>query len=147
MQKIVIGSDHGGFDLKEKIKEILIRKQIEVKDFGCFSKESCDYPDIGFQVANEVSRNKEAYGILICTSGIGMSMVANRISGVRAALCYHHEAAVLARAHNDANILVMGSRFIGYDEAQATVDAFFKTVFEGARHERRVNKIDSSVPG
>ena len=139
--KIVLGSDHGGFELKESIKQHLEKEGYTVEDKGCFSHDSCDYPDIGYLVAQSVGNGSYEKGILICTSGIGMSMVANKVKNVRAALCYNEEAAKLSRAHNDANLLVLGSRFVSKKDSEAVIRAFFETSFEGGRHCRRVEKI------
>ena len=138
-----MGSDHGGYDLKEYVKSLLSEKGIPVEDVGSFSSDSCDYPDYGRLVADAVASGKASNGILICTSGIGMSIVANRYAKVRAALCYNRIAAELSRAHNDANVLVMGSRFVEQSEAREIVSAFLETEFEGGRHCRRVGKIEA----
>ncbi|MBN2143748.1 MAG: ribose 5-phosphate isomerase B [Candidatus Aureabacteria bacterium] len=140
-RSVVIGSDHGGFDLKEHIKIHLQNEGYMIDDKGCFSSESCDYPDFGYQVAQSVGERHHDKGILICKSGIGMSIVANKVKNVRAALCYNQEAARLSRAHNDANILVMGSHFVSPADAVAIIRTFFETPFEGGRHCRRVEKI------
>lgn len=142
MQTILIGSDHGGYELKEHLKDILTKKQYKVDDVGCFSKESCDYPDFGFKVASEVGEDNNKIGILVCTSGIGMSMVANKVAQVRAALCYNKEAAMLSRQHNNANVLVLGSKFVSNEESESILNAFLETEFEGGRHKRRVDKIE-----
>lgn len=140
--KIVIGSDHAGLDLKEKVKKILPHWNIVVEDIGCFTPNSCDYPDFGAQVAQRVSEGKNDKGILICNSGIGMSMVANKFAKVRAALCYNAEAAQLSRSHNDANILVLGSHFVKEEALKEILSAFFDTPFESGRHLRRIEKIE-----
>jgi ribose 5-phosphate isomerase B len=142
MKKIVIGSDHGGYDLKEHIKRHLISLGWRIDDKGCFSSESCDYPDIGYEVAKSVGAGQHDKGILICKSGIGMSIVANKVNNVRAALCYNEEAATLSRAHNDANILVMGSHFVSPKDSETMIKLFLETPFEGGRHCRRVEKIN-----
>jgi len=141
MKKIAIASDHAGFTLKEKLKSYLQRKSIPVKDFGTYSDESCDYPGYAYQVAKAVSTGKIKSGILICKSGIGSSIVANRLPGVRAALCYNVEAAKLSRQHNDSNVLVLGSGFTPYKDAAKIVAAWLATGFEGGRHLRRLNQI------
>lgn len=138
---IPIGADHAGFQLKEILKKHLITKGYDVKDFGCYSEESIDYPDFAHPVAEIVEQNKGMLGILICGSGNGISMSANKHQGIRSALCWKKEVAELARLHNDANILTLPARFISEDEAIEMVDAFFSTAFEGGRHQKRVDKI------
>lgn len=140
-EKILIGSDHGGFQLKEKLKKFLSRRGFAVKDAGSYSGESCDYPDVAFDVAGEVGRNKTVRGILICKSGIGNSIAANKVPGVRAALCYTPAGARLSRKHNDSNVLVLGSLFSTEEQARRIVSAWLATEFEGGRHRRRVDKI------
>ena len=139
--KISIGSDHAGFDLKEKVKEYLKSKNIELNDFGCNSNERCDYPDFGHAVAEDVSDQKCDFGILICGSGNGINMTANKWSRVRSALCWNSEIANMARLHNDANILTLPGRYISDEEAFKCVDEFLNTEFEGGRHSDRVSKI------
>lgn len=141
-EKIAIGCDHGGFRLKTKAVLFLKRSGYSVRDFGTFSEESVDYPDIALQVASAVARGKVRRGILICKSGIGNSIVANKLAGVRAALCYNVKAARLSREHNDANILVLGSLFVSGKRAQEIIKVWLKTPFEGGRHLRRVKKIE-----
>lgn len=138
---IALGSDHAGFELKEKIKVHLQAKKLDVKDQGCFSGESVDYPDYAEKVARTVANGKAEKGIVICGTGIGMSMAANKVLGIRAALCWNEEAAELSRKHNDANILCLGARMIDHEKALRIVDIWLKTNFEGGRHGRRVNKI------
>ena len=140
-KNIVIGSDHGGFSLKEKLKVFLMKRGYKVKDIGCFNTESCDYPKYAYVVAQEVSSGKFPQGILICKSGIGNSIVANKVKGIRAALCYNLKAARLSRQHNDANLLVLGSLFIKEALAKRMVSAWLTTEFEGGRHLRRVKQI------
>jgi ribose 5-phosphate isomerase B len=142
VRKIVIGADHGGFFLKKKIADFLKKKKVAVKDAGVFSEESADYPDTAYKVASMVSKNKGWRGILICKSGIGNSIVANKVKGVRAALCYNRKAALLSRKHNDANVLVLGALFVTAQEAKKIVDVWLTTAFEGGRHLRRVKKIE-----
>ena len=139
--KISIGADHGGFKLKEEIKDHLKKRKIAFKDLGTFSEESVDYPDIGKRVARAVASKKYKFGILVCGTGLGMSMVANRVKGIRAALCHNVYTAKMSRAHNDANILCLGGRVLKKALALKIVDAFLKTPFEGGRHLRRVKKI------
>jgi len=139
--KIAIGSDHAGFSLKEKLKLYLIEKGYEVKDFGAHSEQSADYPDFAHPVAFAVENKNVDFGLLMCGSGNGINMAANKHSGIRAALCWNSEIAKLARQHNNANILTLPARFIDENEAKKCIDIFFTTSFEGGRHEARVNKI------
>jgi RpiB/LacA/LacB family sugar-phosphate isomerase len=140
--RIAIGSDHAGFSLKEKTKKYLDSRLIPYKDFGCFSTDSNDYPDTAVPVARSVAEGCFTHGILICATGIGMSIVANKISGVRAALCCSEKQAHLSVEHNNANILVMGGRITPWRKARAILRSFFDARFEsGGRHERRVRKI------
>lgn len=138
---IAVGSDHAGFRLKEVVKKHLQSKNIEFKDFGTYSEQSCDYPDIAKDVAEAVRDGDFEFGILICGTGIGISIAANKIRGIRAALCHDTFSAKAARAHNNANILAMGARVIGEGLCLEIVDAFLNTQFEGGRHQRRVDKI------
>lgn len=140
--KISIASDHGGYVLKEAVKKHLIEKGYEVKDFGTDSLASCDYPDFGKPAAEAVANGEVDKGILICTTGIGMSMLANKIKGIRAALCADTVSARLTREHNDANILVMGAGIIGEILAMSIVDTFLNTEFSNEeKHIRRITKI------
>ena len=140
---IIIGSDHAGFDLKEACKAFIGKSpDHSVTDAGVFSRESFDYPKIAHKVARAVSKGDYNRSILICGSGIGMSMVANRYRGVRAALCQDLYSARMSRMHNDANILTMGERIVGVGLALEIVDLFLKTAFEGGRHQSRVEQID-----
>ncbi len=139
--KVAIGSDHAGFELKEKIKKHLSNKGIKVTDLGTDSPDSVDYPDFAFEVANKVSTEDYPFGVLICGSGAGMAMAANKVKGIRAAVGYDIESAKLARNHNDANILTIGARLTDEDTAIETVDAFFESDFDGGRHQRRINKM------
>jgi ribose 5-phosphate isomerase B len=140
--KIAIGSDHAGFELKEQLKKYLISKSILVKDEGCFSPERADYPDYGHAVAKAVLNRSVDFGILMCGSGNGINMSANKHHGIRAALCWNSEIAALARQHNDANILVLPARYISTEEAEKCTDVFMSEKFEGGRHQARVDKID-----
>ncbi|MDX2172482.1 MAG: ribose 5-phosphate isomerase B [Bacteroidota bacterium] len=140
--KIAIGSDHAGFELKMQLLDYLKNKQIEVIDKGCFSSERADYPDYGHAVANSVINNEVNFGILLCGSGNGINMSANKHKGIRSALCWMEEIAKLARQHNDANILVLPARYIGLNEAQKCIDVFLTEQFEGGRHQLRLEKID-----
>jgi ribose 5-phosphate isomerase B len=138
---IALGADHAGFDYKEKTKELLQSKKIEFIDFGTTSAESTDYPDYAHKVAEYVGSGKAEFGILVCGTGIGMSIVANKHNGVRAANVESVEAARLARQHNNANILAIGARLTPWEKAKDIIDMFLATAFEGGRHQRRVDKI------
>ncbi|MCS7279655.1 MAG: ribose 5-phosphate isomerase B [Thermodesulfobacteriaceae bacterium] len=142
-KKIVIASDHAGFNLKEKIKEFLTKENYQIIDIGCYSCNSVDYPIYGVEAVKKVIEKEADFGILICGTGIGMSIVANRFQGIRAALCNEPFSAKMARLHNDANVLVLGGRIIGEAMAIEIVQTFFSTPFEGGRHERRLNLIES----
>lgn len=139
--KISIGSDHAGFDYKEVIIKFLEEKSFTVQDFGTHSSESVDYPDFAHPVSKEVNDNEDTMGILICGSGNGVSIAANKHSNVRAALCWNEEISSLARLHNNANICSLPARFIDLDTAKKIVETFLTTEFEGGRHQRRVGKI------
>jgi len=141
MNEILIASDHAGFVLKEKLKRYLQKKGIAVKDLGTYSKERCDYPEYAYNLAKAVSSGKYKRGILACKSGIGDSIVANKVAGVRAALCYNLKAAKLSRQHNDSNVLVLGSAFVKADLAKRMVSVWLNTKFSGGRHLRRVKQI------
>lgn len=139
---VIIGSDHAAFPLKERIRQFLVVEGLEVEDTGAYSAESVDYPDFGARVAKSVSTGEFRRGILLCGSGIGMSMVANRFPHVRAALCNDLFSAIMCRKHNDANILVLGGRVIGETLALEIVKAWLGTDFEGGRHQARLDKFD-----
>ena len=139
--RIIIGSDHGGFKLKEKLKAFLVKKGYRIKDVGCFNQGSCDYPEFAYGVARQVSKGRFEKGILICKSGIGNSIAANKVKGARAALCYNLKAAKLSRRHNDANVLVLGALFVNEALAKRMTSLWLKTEFEGGRHSRRVRQI------
>lgn len=140
--KIALGSDHGGYQLKENLKKYLKELNVEYKDFGCNSEKSVDYPDIGFKIAIEVKNRNYDKGILICGTGIGMSIVANKIKGIRASLCHDVFSARYAREHNDANILTLGGRVIDLGLAKEIVKVWLNTDFSGEeRHLKRLNKI------
>jgi ribose 5-phosphate isomerase B len=148
MKKIAIASDHGGFDLKESIIAHLLNTGWEVDDLGPHSGDSVDYPDYGIKLAEEVSEKKVERGIVICGTGIGMSIVVNRFPGIRGTLCSDLFTAKLCREHNDSNILVMGGRVIGKGLAAEIVNTWLNTPFEGGRHQRRldkINQIDASL--
>ena len=138
---IAIGSDHGGYALKEHIKAYLTSKGITCLDVGCNSPESCDYPIFGKAVGEAVASGKCEKGIVICTTGIGISISANKVHGIRCALCRDLLSARLTRQHNDANMLALAGGFIGNFEAEQLVDTFLTTEFEGGRHQRRVDKV------
>ncbi|HAL82971.1 MAG TPA: ribose 5-phosphate isomerase B [Mucilaginibacter sp.] len=137
--KIAIGSDHAGFEYKQAIAEFL--SAYEVKDFGTYSPASVDYPDFAHPVALAVESGSSDFGILICGSGNGVAMTANKHQGIRAAICWNEELAALARSHNDANIVCIPARFISIEEAKNIVELFLSTEFEGGRHANRVNKM------
>lgn len=139
--KIAIASDHAGFELKTKIKNFLEQSGLSVDDFGTFKTESADYPDYGILAARAVANEKADRGILVCGTGIGMSIVANKTKGIRAALCHSKETAELSRRHNDANVLTLGGRILDHQLALEMVEIWLKTPFEGDRHLRRVKKI------
>lgn len=140
--KIAIGCDHGGFVLKEKIVEYLNSQNYDVTDFGTYSSDSCDYPVVGKKVAAEVSNGNFERGILVCGSGIGMSIVANKFKGVRAALCWNMSTAKSARTHNNSNILCLGERVTDENLAIDMVKSWLTTEFEGGRHKTRVDMIE-----
>lgn len=139
--KIPIGGDHAGFQYKEVIKQFLIDAGHEVIDFGPTSEASCDYPDFAHPLAKAIHEGKYPLGILICGSANGVNMVANKYANVRSAIAWEEELAVLARSHNDANIVALPARFISLDKAKNIVEAFLSTEFEGGRHEKRKDKI------
>ena len=140
--KIALGSDHGGYALKCDIIQLLEKLGHEYKDFGCYSTESCDYPDFGEAAARAVASGEYDRGIVICTTGIGISITANKVKGIRCALCSEPLSAEMTRRHNDANMLAMGGGLIGNNMADCIVEAFLNTPFEGGRHQRRVDKIE-----
>ena len=139
--KIALGADHAGFELKEKIKQYLLEKGITVDDRGTHSPQSVDYPDYAFRVAEEVAAGKADSGILVCGSGIGMSIAANKVHGVRAAHVTSEMEAQLSREHNDANVLTVGGRVLDEGTARKIVDRWLGTDFAGGRHQQRVEKI------
>ena len=140
--RIIIGSDHAGYPMKERVKVHLQNQGVQVEDVGTHGEESVDYTDFGKKVASKVSNGTFDRGILICGTGLGMSMVANRFRGVRAALANDLFSAIMSRRHNDSNILVMGGRLIGDTLALQVVDTWLETPFEGGRHQRRLEKMD-----
>ena len=143
MNKLVIGSDHGGFTLKEAIKKHLADNGVAVTDMGTHSLDSVDYPDIAVDVAKAVASGEYERGILICGTGVGVSIAANKVPGIRAALCHDTFSAAMSREHNDANILTMGERVIGQGLACMIVDTWLASSFTGGRHARRVGKLNA----
>ena len=142
MMKIALGSDHAGFELKQQIIEYLKTKHAEISDKGCYSLERADYADFGHAVSLAVLNKEVDFGILMCGSGNGINMSANKHKGIRAALCWNSEISALARQHNDANILTLPARYITIEEAKKCVDVFLTEIFEGGRHADRIRKID-----
>ena len=141
-KKVVLASDHAGFKLKEEIKKFLIKKKRKkVLDLGTKNTNSVDYPDFAHRLSKKMSRNKNLFGILVCGSGTGMSMAANKHKNIRAALCYDTKSTKLSRLHNNANVMTLGSRLIKKNVALKCVSTFLKTNFDGGRHMRRVKKI------
>ncbi len=139
--KIAIGCDHGGLELKDKTVEFLKSQEYQVEDMGTYTKDSCDYPEFGQAVAEAVACGKVDRGIVICTTGIGISISANKVKGVRCALCSNEDSAKFTRYHNDANCLAMGAKYTSEEEMKKIVTAFLTSQFEGGRHQRRVDKI------
>lgn len=139
--KIAIGADHGGFELKEIVKDFLLEKGHQIEDLGCYSTDSVDYPDYGIKVAEKVSNKEFDRGIVICGTGIGISISANKVKGIRCALVHDLFSAKATREHNDSNVLAMGGRVIDAELAKQIVDIWVDTEFEGGRHTRRLNKI------
>jgi len=139
--KIVLASDHGGFELKEEIKKHLIKKGYDIIDMGVNDTQSVDYPDYGKRAALMVADKEADRGIIICGTGIGISIAANKVKGIRCALCTNEYMAKMSRMHNNANMLALGGRVVGRGLALDIVDAWFSTEFEGGRHENRINKI------
>ena len=141
MEKIAIASDHGGFDLKENIIAFLLKKGLEIDNLGAHSTDSVDYPDYGIKLAQAITDKKFVRGILICGTGVGMSIVVNRFPGIRGALCSDVYTAKMCREHNDSNILIMGGRVIEVSLAIEILETWLSTEFEGGRHQRRLDKI------
>ena len=140
--KIYIGADHRGVRFKEKIKKILSRHRVDIIDVGtCDENQSCDYPKVAYKVAKAVSKDKSARGVLLCMSGIGQAMAANKVPGAYAALCYNVESAKLSRQHNNSNILVLGAKFVKQRSLSRLVKTWLTTEFEGGRHQRRLNQV------
>ena len=141
MEKIIIASDHAGFRLKEKLVRWLISNRCEVRDIGCFSEDSVDYPDYAHPLAEAVEKGDFDFGITICGSGNGINMASNKHQNIRSAVCWNEEIGRLARSHNDANVCALPGRFISEAEAILILKAFLNTPFEGGRHKRRIEKI------
>lgn len=139
--KIAIGCDHGGITLKDSIVNYLEERGVQIEDFGTFGTDSVDYPDFAYKVARSVADGKADKGILMCGTGIGISIAANKVNGIRCALCHNTETAKLTAMHNDSNVLAMGGRVIDADTAVNIVKAWLDTPFEGGRHINRINKI------
>lgn len=139
--RIAIGSDHGGYILKEIVKRELIAKGYDVLDEGTYSLDSCDYPVFGLAVANAVKEKNADYGVVICTSGEGIMMAANKVKGIRCGLAYNDEVAQLMRQHNDANVIAFGAKFMEEKDVLRRIEIFLNTEFEGGRHQRRVQEI------
>ncbi|MFC1590354.1 ribose 5-phosphate isomerase B [Candidatus Omnitrophota bacterium] len=139
--KIAIGSDHGGYELKVELIRFLTKEGYQVKDFGTHSKESCDYPLIGFEVARAVGDDRYARGILICKTGVGMVITANKLHGVRAVACYNEELAKTSREHNDCNVIVLAASYTEFNIARKILKAWLSTEHLGQRHARRVGQI------
>ncbi len=140
---IAIGSDHAGYAVKEEIKKHLEENKISCKDFGTFSEESCDYPVFAEKVANSVASGESLKGILVCGTGIGIAIAANKVKGIRAALCYDPSLAAMSRTHNDANIICLGARVTDSKTVKTIIDVFLNTEFEGGRHQKRLDEIKS----
>lgn len=139
--RVALGSDHGGYELKEAVRKHLEAQGLEVQDLGTHSTDSVDYPEYGFAVGNAIIKGEADLGIAVCGTGLGISMAANKIKGIRAALCTETFSARMAREHNNANVLALGGRVVGVGLALDIVDIFLKTEFAGGRHSRRVDKI------
>ncbi len=139
--KIAIACDHAGYPLKTKLLQHLKDNHHDITDLGCFSADPVDYPDYGHKIAELVAKNPDITGISLCGSGNGINMTANKLPGIRSALCWMPEIALLARSHNDANICALPARFLTFDEARQIIDTFLSTGFEGGRHKRRIDKI------
>ena len=140
-KKICIASDHGGYNLKESIKNLLVNKNVSIIDLGPFENKKVDYPDYAKKIANRVKVKKSDVGILVCSSGTGMAISANKIKSIRAAVCYNAKSTRLSRQHNNANILALGARLTNKNLSLKLVEIFLKTKFEGGRHLRRIKKI------
>ncbi len=144
---IAMGADHAGYALKESLKTFLESRDFPVRDFGCFSLESCDYPDVAAQVARSIQNHEAVQGILCCGSGVGMAIAANRFPKVRAVVCQDPHIAACSRHHNDANIICFGARMIAPEYAQELAEIFLTAPFDGGRHQRRVDKMTTLLQG
>jgi len=142
VETILVGSDHAGFGLKNFLKEVLHQEGVSVADVGCHSEASCDYPDFAQDLCARIQRGEASRGLLICGTGLGMSITANRMRGIRAALCTTEYHARMSRAHNDSNVLVLGGRITGTELARAILKTWLETPFEGERHKRRIDLIE-----
>ena len=140
--RIAIGSDHAGYELKEQLKQYLLDSNYEVIDVGCNSLDSVDYPTFGFKVGEAVVNNEATYGVVVCGSGIGISIAANKVKGVRCANVFVEDHARLARLHNNANVIGFGARFLSFEQASNMLKIFLETEFEGNRHVKRVDLLD-----
>jgi ribose 5-phosphate isomerase B len=140
-KSIAIGGDHAGFELKEKVRKWLLDQGMELKDFGTSSEDSVDYPDFAHAVAGDVEEGKHEMGILVCGTGIGVDMAANKHQGIRSALCWNKDIGKLAKSHNNANVVCLPGRFISFEEAKEILTVFFATEFAGGRHQNRIDKI------
>ena len=141
MKKIVIASDHAGYSLKEYVKKFLFKKKLQISDVGTYNKDSVDYPVYAHKLSEKIKKNQKSIGILICGSGQGMIMAANKHKNIRAALCYNEKSTKLSRLHNDANVMTIGSRLISKKKVLKLLNIFLNTKFEGGRHKRRIKKI------
>ena len=141
MKKIVIASDHAGYSLKEYVKKFLFKKKLQILDVGTYNKDSVDYPVYAHKLSEKIKKNQKSIGILICGSGQGMIMAANKHKNIRAALCYNEKSTKLSRLHNDANVMTLGSRLISKKKVLKLLNIFLNTKFEGGRHRRRIKKI------
>ena len=141
--KISMACDHGGLELKNALKAHLLEKGYQVCDFGTYTTDSCDYPDYAKLAAQAVSSGECDFGVVVCTTGIGVSIVANKVKGVRCALCQNVDMATMTRKHNNANVIAFGQKYTSVADAMAMTDAFLTTEFEGGRHQRRVDKIEN----
>lgn len=145
--RVAVGADHGGYPLKEGLVGVLRAEGVEVLDFGTHSEEACDYPDFALPVARAVAEGRADWGLLLCGTGIGMAIVANKVRGVRAAVCHDPYSARMAREHNDANVLALGARVVGPGLAEEVVRSFLKASFAGGRHARRLEKLGAWEAG
>lgn len=140
--KIALACDHGGLQLKNIIKDYLVQNNYLVKDFGTYSSESCDYPDLAHKAAKAVACGDCDKGVVVCTTGIGVSMAANKVKGIRCALCLNTDMALMTRRHNDANMIAFGQKYVSEENAKEMLDVFLSTPFDGGRHAVRVDKIE-----